>query len=394
MNFIHFGCWNNGKCNMDTGDNGDNGLSKVMKSIKEKIENDPKKFEFITVAGDNYYPEKNKKNKINGTKEKTLIEDNLISGFDCLKSISLHKYVILGNHEFDSIAKKISKGKNNVNDDKPEECVVLKTEKEQVKGDNITFFNDVIEKVDIGTSSIIIMIDTTIYESTNLDDNIGCYRELEFGKDVPNMAKLQEKQKSKVLEILSRNTDKNNIILIGHHPIISTKSKTKDGKTKLQVDYLMGLIEMIYDLVNTLEEGKRIYYLCADTHLYQKGTITFSNNKQIQQYIVGTGGAELDDTNPSKELIIEKDDNISPHIKKYEIEANIKSNGYLECNLSSEGLVANFVKVETGASASANVTGGSRKKTIRYKNKKTKKKNYNTRIKTSTYKKNKSKNKY
>lgn len=37
---------------------GTNGLSKTMKKIKEKIAHD--KIDFITVAGDNYYPDKTK----------------------------------------------------------------------------------------------------------------------------------------------------------------------------------------------------------------------------------------------------------------------------------------------------------------------------------------------
>jgi hypothetical protein len=40
--------------------------------------------------------------------------------------------------------------------------------------------------------------------------------------------------------------------------------------------------------------NKNIYYLCADTHLYQEGTVYITPQLQIKQYIVGTGGAEQD----------------------------------------------------------------------------------------------------
>jgi hypothetical protein len=373
-------------------DTGNNGLSKVMKSIKENVETNTEKFKFITVAGDNYYPEKE---IIDGEKIKTLIEDNLISGFNCLKSIPLQKYVILGNHELDkSIEKKISEGKKNANKEPPVECIVIEKELENID-DSITFFKDVMFIEDATTSSIIIMIDTTIYESES-DQDVGCYNELDFGKDIEKMGKLQEKQKTTVLGILDTHKHKKNIILIGHHPIISTKSKTKEGKTKLQVDYLLKFIEMINELVTTYiaEDKKKLYYLCADTHLYQKGNITFSNATVIEQHIVGTGGADLDEVNSTNDLPINAKDEISKFIKSYKIDENIKTNGYLECNLSSDGLTTNFINVGTDGAAVANVTGGSRKNNIRHKKIKTKKNKSTTRNKKSTLKKNKSKNKY
>ena len=72
----------------------------------------------------------------------------------------------------------------------------------------------------------------------------------------------------------------------------------------------------------------------------------------------------------------ENDDNllkITWKIYKNEIDENIKTNGYLECNLSSDGLTTNFINVGTYGVAVANVTGGSRKNNIRHKKIKTKK---------------------
>ena len=51
--FIHFGCWNN--LNEGTSSN----LKGVMDKIKQTINQEQKqKPDFLSVAGDNYYPEK------------------------------------------------------------------------------------------------------------------------------------------------------------------------------------------------------------------------------------------------------------------------------------------------------------------------------------------------
>ena len=51
-------------------------------------------------------------------------------------------------------------------------------------------------------------------------------------------------------------------------------------------------------------DSTRLHYLCADTHLYEKSLITLHPRKElndaprkrikIHQYIIGTGGTELD----------------------------------------------------------------------------------------------------
>ena len=50
MNFIHFGCWNNGKCDTTTLENS---ISRVMNKINEHTKKNP--INFAVIAGDNYY---------------------------------------------------------------------------------------------------------------------------------------------------------------------------------------------------------------------------------------------------------------------------------------------------------------------------------------------------
>ena len=74
MRFIHFGCWNNGLCTMD----GTNGLSLTMKKLNSYVESNS--IDFVTIAGDNYYPPKTPKGKI-------FSMENFTSGFSCLPSL-------------------------------------------------------------------------------------------------------------------------------------------------------------------------------------------------------------------------------------------------------------------------------------------------------------------
>jgi len=56
MKFIHFGCWGNGLCAPGQ----DNGLTKMTTLLNKYVSQPENKdnIEFITVAGDNYYPSK------------------------------------------------------------------------------------------------------------------------------------------------------------------------------------------------------------------------------------------------------------------------------------------------------------------------------------------------
>jgi hypothetical protein len=54
MKFIHFGCWNNGFCDIETGTNG---ISMTMRKLTKYLDLN-KDINFLTIAGDNYYPDK------------------------------------------------------------------------------------------------------------------------------------------------------------------------------------------------------------------------------------------------------------------------------------------------------------------------------------------------
>jgi hypothetical protein len=61
--FIHFGCWNQGVCKKKDPEN-NTPITRVMRQLETtitRVANGNNKYDFIVVAGDNYYPDKPEK---------------------------------------------------------------------------------------------------------------------------------------------------------------------------------------------------------------------------------------------------------------------------------------------------------------------------------------------
>jgi hypothetical protein len=108
------------------------------------------------------------------------------------------------------------------------------------------------------------------------------------GNSSETIKKLIEEQEASIVKLITDNKTVKNIIIIGHHPIIAKVSKKESNVFKPEP----GLINL-YKKLKDVVEDKKIYHLCADTHFYQKGIVHIRDFK-INQYIVGTGGADLD----------------------------------------------------------------------------------------------------
>lgn len=215
MSFIHFGCWNYGLCNTDENFNG---LSKVMKNLKDNKDNKYNKIDFVVIAGDNYYDFESKKEKKELKFDKTYFN----SGIECLNnafSEKTKKYILLGNHEYDyieSILKDNGESDNIV-------CNLMRLQQNTFNKNNYIFFENVI-KHEL-EKTLIIMIDSTLYEMAEdkkTKENPELYCENVFPKIERNYNKLIEEQEKQIIEILEKNSKKN-IVIIGHHPIISSK---------------------------------------------------------------------------------------------------------------------------------------------------------------------------
>ena len=313
-NFIHFGCWNN----LNEGC-----LETVMTRLNTRLDNLPL-IDFLTVAGDNYYT---LKELYKGKKKKIIIPEKLNLGFSYLpKDVDI--YMILGNHDLET-----NTGKNNFfinnleNSVLKNDCKVIEYENIAV-GDNRKIDYKLSHEKMLQNGTLVLMIDTSMYEST-AQLFIPCYKAFLHDESI-TIEKLQAQQ----LEFIKETVDKydgeiKNLIIIGHHPIIGLKLKKSENNIVQDIVNFDNVLKEIYEL---LKDSVNYFYLCADVHLYQSGNISLKineeSNMKIQQYIVGTGGTNLDkcpiDTEFEDERLI------------YVMTECKEKCGFLECNTNSD----------------------------------------------------------
>jgi hypothetical protein len=261
-------------------------------------------------------------------------------GINCLPK-DIDKYILLGNHEYDSM---IDESEQNI------QCISLIKQKEEFAKEKSIFFNDIIHHV--YNNTLIIMLDTTIYEFLQ-DKNEStpsqlCYDKVFIDKPFTNLIDIAQYQEEEIKKIIIKYNHCNNIIFIGHHPIFTVKQK----KDKNKQEILFGLVQL-YQNIKDIVRGKNIYHLCADTHLYQTGIVNI-DDININQYVVGTGGAEQDNCPP-----------IGPYEKsniKYNITECVKNFGFLVVDIDDLPSF-NFISIDT------TLSGGYYFKYMKYKNK-------------------------
>ena len=354
--FIHFGCWNKGFC--QTKDNLSlNPISRVM----HKLQNH-QPVDFIAIAGDNFYPEK--KQILNKGKIKIIHPTDMSSGFECLPH-NVPIYMILGNHDLETNT--YTQSIFIENEQTPEEigsCFMLKEEvKLSEKHDLPIEF--VLNKSIVFERTLILMLDTSMYDCEKDDETINgflpCYQTLLHN---PNLTKaeLYQLQQDFVLNALIQNQNENqhikNLVIIGHHPI--TGYKFKKNKVNLIEPFpsFVQLLSFIHS--NNSNKETVYYYLCADLHLYQIGNVVITNNNNndnnvtdemlIHQYIVGTGGADLDehpyfDNYDDKNYpTLQNSENYSVQytMNTDQVEHSLSAYGFLECIESEKNGLLQF----------------------------------------------------
>ena len=348
---------------------------------------------FIVIAGDNYYPEK--RIGENEKKEKIIHQDKLIKGFNLLpKKIEVN--MILGNHDLETARNEgglFVQKNNNLTDEYHDKCFILKTEQQQQQQ------NEDLKIVLYGTKTLnktlLIMIDTSMYVNDS-DDYLPCYQK--FHKSIPKIEILRKDQEDFILgSIKSAPKTLTDIIIIGHHPIIGLKMKEakepkepkelkekktkepkepKEKKTKEPKEKQLTILNDMPDFTDILKmiyrENINYHYLCADLHLYQKGIVEFNiddRKMKINQYIVGTGGTELDDDIPKKFInnddVHSRDDGVN-----YTVSECKKTFGFLECTLTPENdPIFNFVEVKPKSKQSRTSAGSKKKRRTKKKTK-------------------------
>jgi hypothetical protein len=292
--FIHFGCWNKGHSTFREGDTETaSALTNVMRRLN--YVSDEINPEFIVVAGDNYYPNKTViENKNKKEKLKSFDESDLISGFDSLpKNVELD--VIMGNHDYETELYLPSQ------DIIETSCTILKTEYDLTY--NYANLNILMYKArKFGQNTLVLMIDTTIYDNKYAQKIINCYKlHPDFSNENPTIENVRRNQSEFIKKNILENIDTlKNLIIVGHHPITGYKLK-KGNKTELINSPGKPFVDSLYNDAFRLLIGKEVnyYYLCADLHQYQIGNISIeiegsSEKMMIKQYIAGTGGADPD----------------------------------------------------------------------------------------------------
>jgi len=392
-NFIQFGCWNN--------INKEGCLEKVMSKLNEYVSDF--KQDFIVVTGDNYYPQKEKKKEkekdknkdknkdkdkkteiVDGEpiikkkekvdeeiepvieKKKIIVLNDIDYGFQLLpKNISI--YTILGNHDLE----RFDEDKKNLFVDDPDvsrreenrRCEIVTKQIETInKLPNISY--NFFKSVNLANNTLLLMVDTSIYEKTK-DSNkyLACYQKfaelkpLELPSEETTTIDMLRAYQFKLIQAAISSGNYSNIIIAGHHPIQQLKLKNGIDKIFTDIEDFKVVLSQIYDLCKS-ELIPNFYYLCSDLHLYQEGTIHLPVNTgimEIKQYIVGTGGTELDPMplgNSGNDI--------------YNDITSIKECGFLACDVTGSKPIFTFIHVTLAApltTAEANdFSGGKRKR--------------------------------
>lgn len=356
MKFIHIGCWNYDSEKLNVKD--------VLKSLNDYVSNNFEKYDFIVIAGDNYYPniEKYNTNTIKWIDiEKMLLNFNLFPE-------NVEKYLLFGNNDIndktiidkDNRDKIVKIFKNDTgydsyknlteNIDQEKSCRLIDIEMLYTKGKKFRTYNGVMFR--ISGSNLVIMIDTSIYDKDIDNESVQCYKRI-LNSDYNEELSLQDlinDQNKAIMELLQQNINRCvNLIIIGHHPICGMITCNK--KDVLQTnDKLICLFRDICSIIKQNDCYINISYLCSHIHTFESLEINI-DDYVVNQYICGCGGAELDSANC---VLSNRDDNNYELIIKHKnIDIKIKSIinktfGYLVVDLpdKEEKISVNFIKVK------------------------------------------------
>jgi hypothetical protein len=372
--FIHFGCWNDRLIGhssesipmTDIDNENKINLVKVSKLLKQKIDENQETqqpFQFVIVAGDNYYnkegkekkdkKDKGEKGEKKEKKEKKKIFDvnKLKYGFRLItkNTSELPIYMLWGNHEFD---------KTIIPEDVEPiaSCNIIENQLRLIgaSGDkiHIDYAIDVKEPIqhlliDHG-KTLIVMVDSTMFED-KYEKYLDCYKTLYPSSDatIEYIIGIQNQRLALLIQQL-KNTGQiqniQNVIVEAHHPLCIYKNNKEESCNVFEYNEKL-LDFVLHNVIDGFSDPKINYFhLCADLHLFQTGTITVDlagvQPYEITQYISGTGGAKFDFMNKD-DFYCEKTDGI-----KYNItEPSRVENGFLDCSSVNGVFTAQFISV-------------------------------------------------
>jgi hypothetical protein len=396
--FVHFGCWNKDGCG---GSYSESALTQVINNL---VQTQNGKHDFFVIAGDNYYP-KGIESEGSQEKEKRINLEELESGFECLKRLKTKEHptkpnpdvnVLMGNHDIavlhneenDSYYTTITdKQSEPVRNEFPRDgCIIYE---EQIKYKSSFDFETPVRM--LGEHTVVIFINSSIVHESSEKKDYRCAGD----HNVDQYDKIKSHYDK---HINIPYTQIINVIVVGHHPIISSKLKLKKGKVSRKVQKFnpdgITLIHQLYSMFMESDHTPVNYYLCADLHFYESGTLTITNTNdnssfQVKQIVSGTGGAKLDTPNPPEHLSMPDNSNTFGFGLELVTDDVNPSHGYVIVeDVHNDGqLTITFNPVEIDE---LNQSGAGRRRIIRKKTKKIKsKKRSKTKRKRKTNRKSK-----
>ena len=334
--FVFFGCWNNINCDSEY----------IYRDIVlDYINNNEKDVKQIYIAGDNWYT--NKKN-IDDIEYKLYIPDILRTGYDKLYRMNKEIYIAVGNHDVDSDNDKDNLKRDcSINTQKYYLKKIKEAANDMIRVPTLEYLKEIqdtqLNEEKLCEKGVYIYVDNigvrynknniVIIINTNIFDN------LDEGKEYLKKIKSVIKQ---VIKAQSIKNSKEQIFVMGHIPLFTYKKNNiciydidkKDYRYRI-------LIVKLFDIFVKYN----IIYLCADTHNFSIIKIKH-NDKTLIQITAGTGGSDPDlitekfgikPINNVLNIDIKEDDK-SPYILQYEIEARYALNpyGYVSINIDEK----------------------------------------------------------
>ena len=257
---IFFGCW---------------GLEgQGMTSVFETLSKNVSEYTTLCLLGDNVYP-----------KDKQYDIEDVVKIFKNLKQIwQICKKMImtLGNHEYHC-------------------CEILSLQKKILKNEYKYDYNS-FKKTHIIINSHeipVFVIDTNIFDKPNckklrqyiVDQQI---EECEQSCSCEYLNRIEKRVNKLSLNLIGKE-----VIVMGHHPPFALKFK--NGSWYQQNEKLLNYLQKMAHALKK-KNVKKIWYMCADIHNYQKYNLLFDDCVPITVCISGTGGAKLDEL-PNEEFI-------------------------------------------------------------------------------------------
>jgi hypothetical protein len=156
----------------------------------------------------------------------------------------------------------------------------------------------------IGNNTLLVMIDTSIYtEYKEAKEYEKCMNVFLKSNQILSLEQITKEQNAFITGVIKKGITGGiqKVVLIGHHPLGQWKTKDDTPQFTTDIPKLFPVLLEAYTQPvekTPVKTPVQFYYLCADYHSFQQGSLSLNQGKKnmvIKQYISGTGGTELDD---------------------------------------------------------------------------------------------------